>query len=239
MEPRIKNPFNEYSNFFETICYNELACASIHSASLIVRLILTWIRTAVLGAVVVQSIQLWFSFMWIENEEKRSPQIPINCVSPFDVHERTLVCLCGANSTFTCSQRTDISAVRRKVCTLSNVEHVACVYGSKVFYIYNESNSIQYNLESDQVAIKKSGTQTKRKFHNERNERIKYSSSYYKKIWFKCVCNFSNEDNDRFEKKAKRIDRLKRPHILTNTPTHKNTRTQVNYTLSVSTRQNR
>lgn len=92
-------------------------------------------NSAVFGAVVVQSIQLWFPFMWIENEEKRSPQIPINCVSPFDVHERTLVRLCGANSTFTCSQRTDISAVRRKVCTLSNVEHVACVYGSKVFYI--------------------------------------------------------------------------------------------------------
>lgn len=164
----------------ETICVT-FELVRVHSNLSLVHLILTSIRSGIFAAVscCTKYPIVGFIHVCIENEEKRLPQIPINCVSPFDVHERTL-------RTAMRSQQPHSHTLTKRIfqlcdalidipwAMLSRTEHMAmCLRFKCILYImnpeqYTSIHTIQYNIDADQVIVIKkigwSNTQTELQF---------------------------------------------------------------------------
>lgn len=156
--PRIKNPLNEYKVLWDNL-RNIWACT---------RLFQSFVRTSnfdldscgIFAAVscCTKYPIVGFIHVCIENEEKRLPQIPINCVSPFDVHERTL-------RTSMRSQQPHSHALTKRIfqlcdalidipwAMLSRTEHMAMCLRFKCI-LYNESRTVYILYNTIQTLIK-------------------------------------------------------------------------------------
>lgn len=145
MEPSSKISLSKCVCNFETICSNGSTLTySIRSfVCLTYKIpILTQIQFIWWSCCTKYPI-VGFIHVCIENEEKRLPQIPINCVSPFDVHERTL-------RTSMRSQQPHSHALTKQIfqlcdalidipwAMLSRTEHMAmCLRFKCILYIMN------------------------------------------------------------------------------------------------------